>query len=68
MTFYDKNADLQSKSFDVSKKYGVISVWKFINNEDFIIVGAKKIMYNLSYIPFTAQSKPETLVERKDWK
>lgn len=67
--FFESGAELDSKTFDFSKKkYGIITAGKFINKEDLIIFGNKNILYQLTYTQFSPNSKTEILSEKKDWK
>jgi hypothetical protein len=69
LIFLDKAADLQSKSFDITKKkYGIITSGKFINDQDFVMFGQKKMLFGMTYLPYTEGSKKETLSERANFK
>lgn len=67
--FFEKEAVLDSKTFDFSKKkFGIITAGKFINKEDLIIFGNKNILYQLTYNQYSPNSKTEILSEKREWK
>ena len=63
--FFENEALLESKTFDFSKKkFGTIFTGKFINKEELIIFGNKNILYQLTYTPYTQNSKIDLLNEK----